>query len=939
MDKHSYLGSADATLIESLYQQYRRNPESVEVSWRRFFEGFDFARIHENKQVDETVDKEFKVIALIEGFRRRGHLFTKTNPVRTRRQYFPPLELETFGLSPEDNETVFMAGKNIGIGPARLKDIFSHLQQTYSESIGVEYLYIRIPEVVEWLRTKMETSKNTPDFTPREKKQIYSHLKLAVGFEQFIHRKFTGQKRFSLEGTETLIPALYSIIERGSELGTEEFVIGMAHRGRLNVLANIMQKSYESIFDEFVGKQYNEEIILGDVKYHLGHNNTITTSGGKKISMSLVPNPSHLEAADPVVLGISRARIDFKYGGDPNKLVPILIHGDAAIAAQGVVYEVIQMSHLNGYKTGGTIHLVLNNQVGFTTNYLDARSSTYCTDVGKVTKAPIFHVNGDDVEALIFTIRLAMEYRQVFHTDVFIDILGYRKYGHNEGDEPRFTQPLLYKKISKHPNARDIYGKKLIEQGIYTSEDISREESEFSDLLEAKLKKSKEGQMVRIEQFFKEEWKKFRYSRDDDFRSSPPTGVEQKTLIEIAEKINTLPPDKSFFSKINKLLDDRKAMMKNNKLDWALGELLAYGSLVLEGFPVRISGQDSERGTFSHRHAAYVLEDSDDKYFPLKNLSDQQAKFHIYNSPLSEYGVMGFEYGYALAVPGGLTIWEAQFGDFHNVAQVIIDQYLSSAEEKWGIMNGLVLFLPHGYEGQGPEHSSARIERFLNLCANNNMILVNCTTPANFFHVLRRQMHWPFRVPLVVFTPKSLLRLPECVSGIEELSDGRFRELIDDDLVIPEKVRQVVFTSGRLYYDLVKKRKEVGADDTAIVRIEQLYPLPFEQMRSVIQKYRSAERHLWAQDEPANMGAWPYIHRVFKDVALLLVSRPESGSPAIGLLELHNRRLAKVLDKVFSLCDCEMQVRYCGQKCGKFSMKELNTEIAIVNPVHNNATK
>jgi 2-oxoglutarate dehydrogenase E1 component len=928
MDKQSYLGNAGIASVESLYKQFRQDPGSIDVTWRRFFEGFDFAMANGLRNTDEALDKEFKVIALIEGYRRRGHLFTKTNPVRTRRQYFPTLDIENFGLSAADNETVFQAGKNIGIGPARLKDIVAHLQQTYCESVGVEFLFIRIPEVVDWLQNKMESAKNTPDFSIDEKKHIHNQLKLAVGFEQFIHRKFVGQKRFSLEGNESLIPALYSVIEKGSELEIEEFVIGMAHRGRLNVLANIMQKPYEDIFDEFVGKQYNEEISLGDVKYHLGYNSVIPAASGKKITMSLVPNPSHLEAVDPVVLGISRARINYRYKGDYNRLAPILIHGDAAISAQGVVYEVIQMSQLNGYKTGGTIHLVLNNQVGFTTNYLDARSSTYCTDIGKVTKSPIFHVNGDDVEALIYTIRLAMEYRQMFHTDVFVDILGYRKYGHNEGDEPRFTQPLLYKQISKHPNARDIYSQKLIDQGIYTKDVIKEAEQDFTRLLDSSLQKSKEGHLVRIEQFLKDEWKGFRYSRNTDFKSSPETGVERKVLNGIAEKVNTLPSDKSFFSKINKLLNDRKSMIKENKLDWAMGEMLAYGTLLLEGFPVRISGQDSERGTFSHRHAAYVLEDSDEKYFPLKYLSDDQAKFHIYNSPLSEYGVMGFDYGYAMAVPRGLTIWEAQFGDFHNVAQVIIDQYISSAEEKWGIMNGLVLFLPHGYEGQGPEHSSARIERFLNLCANNNMVLANPTTPANFFHLLRRQMHWPFRIPLVIFTPKSLLRHPLCVSGIEELAEGRFRELIDDDLVIADHVKQVVFTSGRLYYDLVKKREEIGADDTAIIRVEQLYPLPVEQMKAVIKKYGSAERHIWAQEEPANMGAWSYLLRVFKEPDLFLVSRPESGSPAGGLLELHKKRLSKILDKVFSLCDCELKRRYCGQKCGKFSMREMNREMA-----------
>jgi 2-oxoglutarate dehydrogenase E1 component len=928
MDNHSFIGNADISYIESLYDKYRKDPTSVEADWIRFFEGFELASRFNDRPRDDKMDKEFRVVDLISGYRQRGHLFTKTNPVRTRRQYTPTLDIENFGLDQDDLDRVFQAGKNIGIGPAKLSDIVSHLQQTYCGSIGAEFKYIRVPEKVQWLIGKMEPVRNTPDFTPEEKKHIYHHLKLAIGFEQFIHRKFVGQKRFSLEGNDTVIPALDAVIEKGSELGIEEFVIGMAHRGRLNVLTNILQKSYQDIFNEFSGTEYNEEIALGDVKYHLGYNNTITTDKGRKIKLSLVPNPSHLEAVDPVTLGIARALTDLKYNKDYNRVAPILIHGDSAIAAQGVVYEVIQMSELYGYKNGGTIHLVLNNQVGFTTNYLEARTSTYCTDIAKVTKSPVFHVNGDDAEALIYTIKLAMEYRQVFHSDVFIDILGYRRYGHNEGDEPRFTQPLLYKKISRHPNSRDIYSKKLIEQSIFTKEEIQQQESDFNDLLEEKLRKSKERTTVKIEQFLKEDWKGFRYSRNNDFSQSPETGVEKEILLGIAAKINSLPDDRLFFSKINKLLKDRNRMLKENRLDWATAEMMAYGSLLLEGHPVRISGQDSERGTFSHRHAAYVLQDSDEKYFPLKHLSEDQAKFHIFNSPLSEYGVMGFEYGYALAAPNTLTVWEAQFGDFNNVAQVIIDQYISSAEEKWGLMNGLVLYLPHGYEGQGPEHSSARIERFLNLCANNNMQLVNCTTPANFFHALRRQIHRPFRVPLVIFTPKSLLRHPSCVSTIEEMASGRFLELIDDKTADPEEVRQVIFTSGRLYYDLVSKREETGANDTAIVRIEQLYPLPFEQMRQVIKKYGEVERYVWVQDEPANMGAWSYIQRVFKDVPMFLISRPESGSPASGLLELHKRRQAKILDKAFFKCNCELRRIYCGQKCGKFSMRELNREMA-----------
>jgi 2-oxoglutarate dehydrogenase E1 component len=927
MDKFSYLGNADISVIEKQYQQYLENPESVEETWRKFFEGFEFARRNFQSSSSMVFDKEFKVISLIDGYRQRGHFFTKTNPVRTRRQYSPTLDIENFGLSQADLGTVFQAGKQIGIGAATLKDIVAHLEQTYCTSVGAEFVYIRTPEVVSWLREKMESSKNTPSFTPEEKKLIYFHLKLAVGFENFIHRKFVGQKRFSLEGAESLIPALEAVINKGGDLGIEEFIIGMSHRGRLNVLANILQKPYEHIFDEFNGKSYPDEKALGDVKYHLGYENEVTTPSGKKVKLSLAPNPSHLEAVDPVVLGISHAKIRNKYKKDQNKLAPILIHGDAAIAAQGVVYEIIQMSQLNGYGTGGTIHLVINNQVGFTTNYLDARSSTYCTDIAKVTRSPVFHVNGDDVEALVYTIRLAMEFRQTFHRDVFIDILCYRRYGHNEGDEPRFTQPLLYRKINVHPNPRDIYSKELIEEGIYSQEEVKQVEKDYIEILESKLSLSNSNAVVKIEQFMKNDWKGIRYSKPEDFDKSPDTSVEKELLQFISEKVNNLPPDKKFFSKIERILDDRKKLIKENKIDWAMGEIFAYGSLLLEGHPVRISGQDSERGTFAHRHAAYTLEDVDEKYFPLKNLDSKQAKFHVFNSLLSEYGVMGFEYGYALAIPNGLTIWEAQFGDFHNVAQVIVDQFISSAEEKWGLMNGLVLFLPHGYEGQGPEHSSARLERFMTLAANNNMQVVNCTTPANFFHVLRRQLKRPFRIPLIALTPKSLLRHPGCVSRIEEFTKGGFQEVIDDESAKTDEVLQVVFTSGRLYYDLIAKKEELEAHDTAIVRIEQLYPFPIEQLRAIIKKYKKSQRYVWVQDEPENMGAWPFIHMNFKDVKLMPIARPASGSPAGGLLELHNKRLTKILSKVYKQCDCELSRKYCGMRCSKFSMSEMNQEL------------
>ncbi|NQU85838.1 MAG: 2-oxoglutarate dehydrogenase E1 component, partial [Mariniphaga sp.] len=669
--------------------------------------------------------------------------------------------------------------------------------------------------------------------------------------------------------------------------------------GRLNVLANVLQKPYENIFKEFYGKEYVDGIELGDVKYHLGFENEVETDNGKKVKLKLLPNPSHLETVGPIAQGLTRARIDTIYNGDENKIAPIIIHGDAAIAAQGVVYEVTQMSLLNGYRTGGTIHLVINNQVGFTTNYLDARSSTYCTDVAKVTRSPVFHVNGDDVEALIYTMKLAMEFRQKFHHDVFIDILCYRKYGHNEGDEPRFTQPTLYKTIARHPNPRDIYSSKLSELNIFSNEKTRNEIREFDEFLETKYLDSEKIEKLEIRKFLLEEYKNYQKPPKKEFVESPDTSVNIDLLKEIAGKINSLPDDLTFFSKVKRILADRNMMIHDNRIDWAMAELLAYGSLVVEGHPVRISGQDSERGTFAHRHASFVIEGSDEKYFPLKHVEKGQAPFHIYNSLLSEYGVVGFEYGYALALPNGLTIWEAQFGDFSNVAQVIFDQFFASAYDKWGLMNNLVLFLPHGYEGQGPEHSSARIERFLTLAANNNMQIVVPTTPANMFHLLRRQVKFEFRIPLVVFTPKSLLRHPMVISKLEEFGTGGFKEIIDDKISNPEKVDKVVFTNGRIYYDLIKHKDEIGALNVAIVRLEQIYPIPVKGIKEIVGKYKNANQFIWAQDEPENQGAWPFLHNKLNWLKLKSVTRPESASPAGGLLEQHKIRLKKIMDSIF----------------------------------------
>jgi 2-oxoglutarate dehydrogenase E1 component len=917
MDRFSFLGNTDINTIEELYNQYIEDPDQLDETWRNFFKGFELAQKHYpiSGKDAEVFNKEFNVINLIEAYRKRGHLFTKTNPVRSRRQYTPTLDIENFGLSESDMDTVFQAGNRIGIGPVTLREIIDHLQQTYCRSIGAEYMFIRSPEITSWLQEKMENSKNTPEYSDEQRKDIYYNLKQAVGFESFIHKKFIGQKRFSLEGAESLIPALDAVVERGAELGIEEFIIGMSHRGRLNVLANILEKPIEDIFAEFLGEEYDESIALGDVKYHLGYGNKITTDTGKEIRLNMAPNPSHLEAVNPVVEGISKAKINHKYNHDYNKLAPILIHGDASIAAQGVVYETIQMSQLSGYRTGGTIHLVINNQVGFTTNYLEGRSSTYCTDVGKVIKAPIFHVNGDDVEAMIYTIQLALEYRQKFHTDVFIDLLCYRKHGHNEGDEPRFTQPLLYKAISKHPNPRDIYSQFIIDRGIYTKEEIKNQEKEYTNWLEEKLDIAKGREKVHIKQFLMEDWENYIHPQTKDLHKTPDSGMTREHLIEIANKINHLPSDMKFFKKVQKLIDERKKMIEQDQLDWGMAELLAYGSLVEEGFPVRISGQDSERGTFSHRHSAFTLEDKDEKYIPLKHLDKNQSEFRIYNSPLSEYGVLGFEYGYALATPNGLTIWEAQFGDFNNGAQIIIDQYITSAQEKWALMNGLTLLLPHGYEGQGPEHSSARMERFLTLCANNNMQIVNCTTPANFYHVLRRQMHRNFRVPLIIFTPKSLLRHKKAVSSLDEMADGNFQTVIDDSNVKTEEVKRVVFCSGKIYYDLLERKEHLDAYDIALVRIEQLYPFPEERINEIIQEYDNTLRWLWVQEEPENMGAWNYIRDQFEGIDIQLVSRKPSASPAVGLYKIHQTEQNEIIGKVFRKCTCERNYKYCNLDC------------------------
>ncbi len=899
MDNNKFLSNIDPAALDGLYQQYRSDASSVAPDVAQFFEGFDLARtrypelpgaVVAGGAAAEQVEKEFKVIALINGYRERGHLFTRTNPVRERRTYTPTLDLANFGLGDGDLPTEFEAGNEIGIGRASLATIVAHLKATYCQSIGAEYRFIRDVERTQWLQQRMEKDRNQPSFSMDEKKEILRKLGQAVVFEHFLGKKFIGQKRFSLEGGETLIPALNTVIEHGADVhGVTDIVIGMAHRGRLNVLANTFNKTYESIFADFEGRDYEDAYVEGDVKYHMGFNSCMVTNNGKGMNLILVPNPSHLESVGPVMQGISRAIIEKDHGFQNSKLCPVIIHGDAAIAGQGVVYELAQMAGLKAYTTGGTMHIVVNNQVGFTTNYIDGRTSTYCTDVAKVTQSPVFHVNGDDAEAVCHVMKLALDYRQRFQSDVFVDLLGYRRHGHNEGDEPKFTQPILYKAIAAHKDPRTIYSEKLQANGDIDADMAQEMEESFNNLLQERLTESKELPKAVITSFLADRWMGHVRATRESMQQSPETGVKKDQLLKIAAKLAEVPPGKKFFNKLERILHERTKMVAEDRLDWSMGELLAYGSLLCEGHAVRLTGQDVERGTFSHRHAVVKVEDSEEEYIHLKHLQDGQALMQVYNSPLNEYAVLAYEYGYAFATPGSLTLWEAQFGDFYNGAQILVDQYLSAAEEKWNAMNGLVMLLPHGYEGQGAEHSSARMERFLQLCAEQNMIAANPTTPANFFHLLRRQLTWSFRKPLVVFTPKSLLRHPRCVSSMNDLAQGHFMEVLDDPAADPAKVKTLMLCQGKVYYELLQCKEDMAADDVAIVRMEQLYPLPVPQLAAVFERYHAATDFRFVQEEPRNMGAATYFLESLHQVpgapdpaAVHVVSRKASGPPATG---------------------------------------------------------
>jgi len=904
MDKYSYISNADVGYIDELYKSFKENPENVDESWQKFFEGFEFSqqRYGDGGPSEEIIagSKEIKVRNFIYAHRSRAHLKSDTNPVRQRRTHNVRLELSNFDLSEADLNETFEVGSEIGLPNATLKEIRDRLARIYLGHIGYEYNHLRNSDIFDWMKTKVETEGVDVNPSDEEKTRILSKLNEAVVFENFLHTKFLGQKRFSLEGGENTIPALDKIIRRSSELGAEEVVIGMAHRGRLNVLANIMGKTYEEIFAEFEGST-DPDLTMGDgdVKYHLGYSSHLQANG-KKIYVKLAPNPSHLEAVDPVVLGYSRAQIDDEYRGDMKKVVPVLIHGDAAIAGQGLVYECIQMSLLDGYRSGGTIHFVINNQVGFTTDYDDARSSIYCTDLAKIIDAPVIHVNGDDPEAVNFAANLAVEYRQKFNKDFFIDLLCYRRHGHNESDEPKFTQPKLYNLIAKHPNPREVYVKQLIERKDISPDRAETLDKEFKQQLQDRLDEVKQKPLPYKPQKIEEEWHFLRRSKPEDFDKSPETGISDEVLKKVSKALTTIPKGFKPLRQIDKLLKERKSHFFEEKmLNWADAELLAYGSLLAEGNIVRMSGQDVKRGTFSHRHSYLFDSNTNEPYCNLDHIQEKQEPFRIFNSLLSEYAVLGFEYGYAMATPNALVIWEAQFGDFSNGAQVMIDQFITSAETKWQRMNGLVMLLPHGYEGQGPEHSSARMERFLQMTAQENMIVADVTTPANLFHLVRRQLTWEFRKPCVVFSPKSLLRHPKVVSPLEEFTKGNFQEVIGDDYVTNKSVKKVLLCTGKVYFDLQEEQQKKKVKDVAIVRLEQLYPFPKKQLEAVLKKYNNPQL-VWVQEEPENMGAWGFMLRI-SGLTLKLVARKPMASPATGYSKVHKREQAEIVNKAFEI--------------------------------------
>lgn len=914
MDQFSYIANADPTAIESLYQTYKSTPDALDITWKKFFEGFDFSiskyavpstgtNGHSAPSSPSNDVKEILVYRLIRGYRIRGHLKARTNPVRDRKYREARIDIKDYGLSEADLDTRFKISSEIGLQNGTLREVVQILRTIYEGSFGFEYMYIRQLDVQQWLQTEFEKAAQAYNPSVEIKTRILQKLNEAVVFENFLATKYVGQKRFGLEGGENAIVAIDTIINVGSIMGIEEVVIGMAHRGRLNVLCNIMGKTYEQIFNEFEGKiNYDSIEGAGDVKYHMGYASETTSMYNKKVQLKLMPNPSHLEAVDPVVLGYTRAQIEDEYQGDFKRAVPIIIHGDAAVAGQGIVYETIQMANLEGYTTGGTIHFVINNQVGFTTDFEDARSGIYCTDVAKVTDAPVIHVNGDDAQAVAFAAKTAIEFRQLFARDIFIDMVCYRRNGHNESDEPRFTQPKLYSLIAKHPSVREVYREELIKRGEISKDQADQMDQEFKNLLQEKQNLVKETALPYVPSKIEQEWLQMTKATAKDFEVSPATGIDKKHVDLLTKALTHIPEGFKPLKQISNLLTERKKLIDEGKVNWALAELMAYGSILLENKMVRFTGQDVKRGTFSHRHAYFFDSESNEPYCQLDNIAPgKQQKLRIHNSLLSEFGVLGYEYGYAMASPNSLVIWEAQFGDFANGAQTIIDQFISSAETKWNRMNGLVMLLPHGFEGQGPEHSSARPERFLQLAAEFNMIVANVTTPANLFHIMRRQLAWNFRKPCIIMSPKSLLRHPLVQSNLDDLVKGRFKETIDDEAKLkPENVKRVLFCTGKVYFDLLQERDNQKIEDIAIVRIEQLYPFPHTQVDALVAKYKNAD-YFWVQEEPENMGYWEYILRIHRSFYWNGISRKPSCSPATGYAKIHAKEQSELVKKALTL--------------------------------------
>lgn len=891
---------ANIDLIEEMYARYQENPSSVDQSWRTYFSSLDrFVDVPSGTmQIDRTAPKDLRIYNLIEAYRSYGHLMAKINPIATHAQEVPwQLKLETLGFSEQELSNPFPTNGLLKEPTAPLKDIIEVLKDIYCDKIGIEYMGLQNPEMEKWVQEHIEPNRFKIELSIEQKQMILHQLNRSELLESFLHTKFTAQKRFSLEGGETLIPMLEAIIETGAQLGIEEVGIGMAHRGRLNVLSNILRKSYGDIFSEFEDTYIpNSFEGSGDVKYHKGFSATVETPAKQKVKIFLAPNPSHLEAVDPVVEGQVRAK-QVQCGDDVNqeKVIPVLVHGDAAIAGQGIVYETLQLYKVPGYSTGGTIHVVINNQIGFTAGPEETRSTYYCTDIARAFSAPVFHVNAEDPEGCVYATILAVELRQKFHCDVFIDLNCYRKYGHNEGDEPAFTQPLEYRSIRQKRPVREVYRDDLIHQGVVEKHLAEKLEAEFTKELHQALQERR-GSV--------QQTSPTNASKPTEKPSKISTAVPKDVLQKIAEKMCSVPEGFAIHPKLKNLLQERLSMVNGAKpVDWGMGESLAYGSLLWEDVPVRLSGQDSRRGTFSHRHAALIDQNSGQPYFPLAHLKEKQGRFDVYNSILSEFAVMGFEFGYSYAYPEALVIWEAQFGDFANGAQVMIDQFITPGEQKWGKKCGVVLFLPHGYEGQGPEHSSGRIERFLTLAGNDNIRVVYPTTPAQLFHLLRRQMLNPIRKPLVVFTPKALLRLPACTSPIEALTSGGFQEILTDSQP-PHKTRKLVFCSGRIYYDLVEALSQAKIHDMSIVRIEQLYPLDIDQLSGIIAQYTALQECFWVQEEPANMGAWEYMRGLLppllpKGISLQYAGRARSASPAVGSYAIHKKEHAAILETLF----------------------------------------